>query len=170
METTREHTMTIDLSAIRERLVAARAWANTDPYVETIPANVAEHFDQDMPALLAELEQLRYERRLLGAARWILDLVAEGTPPQWDAIRASAADVAQRIVDEIGHPVTDEPALGPDMRKRIDELTAERDQYLSMLVEIGDSISPTGERPEEAFGTLVSDVCALANDHERLAQ
>jgi len=47
-------------------------------------------------------------------------------------------------------------------------LRAERNQYLSMLAEIGDIISPTGERPEEALGTLVRDVLALSNDYERL--
>ncbi|HEY9369925.1 hypothetical protein [Streptomyces sp.] len=63
-----------------------------------------------------EMEQLRYERRLLGAARMVLDLVAAGDSSRWDQVRQGAEDVAQRIVDEIGHPVTDEPALGPGYR------------------------------------------------------
>jgi hypothetical protein len=83
---------------------------------EDLTRIVATGTTDEVTSLRAEVERLRYERRILGAARWILELVAEGTPPQWDAIRASAADVAQRIVDEIGHPVTDEPALGPDLR------------------------------------------------------
>lgn len=68
-----------------------------------------------------ELEQLRYERRLLGAARMVLDLVAAGDSSRWDQARQGAEDVAQRIVDEIGHPVTDEPALGPNYRVQIRE-------------------------------------------------
>lgn len=42
--------------------------------------------------------------RLLGPARMVLDLFAEGRGEYQEA-----ADMAQRIVDVIGHPVTDEP-------------------------------------------------------------
>lgn len=42
--------------------------------------------------------------RLLGAARMVLDRCAEGV-----AAPGEAADMAQRIVDLIGHSVTDEP-------------------------------------------------------------
>lgn len=74
--------------------------------------------------ITAERDQLRYERHLLGIARMTLDLVAAAGPERWDEIRASAEDVAQRIVDEIGHPVTDEPALGPNFRHQIERLKA----------------------------------------------
>lgn len=72
----------------------------------------------------AEAEQLRYERRLLGVARRTLDLVAAGGPDRWDEMRNEAEDVAQRIVDEIGHPVTDEPALGPSYRDKLARIRA----------------------------------------------
>lgn len=75
--------------------------------------------DLDKPAeqmtaaeLIAAVTQLRYERRLLGATRMVLDLIAAGSPDRWPQARAEAADLSQRIVDEIGHPTTDEPALG----------------------------------------------------------
>lgn len=71
-----------------------------------------------------ELEQLRYERRLLGAARMVLDLVAAGDASRWGQARREAGDLAQRIVDEIGHPVTDEPALGPEWRERAETAEA----------------------------------------------
>lgn len=74
-----------------------------------------------------ELEQLRYERRLLGAARMVLDLIADGDPARWEHARQEAGDIAQRIVDEIGHPVTDEPALGPGYRATIERLQGDRD-------------------------------------------
>jgi hypothetical protein len=45
--------------------------------------------------------------RLLGPARMILDRCAQENTP---CARDEAADMAQRIVDWIGHPVTDEPA------------------------------------------------------------
>jgi hypothetical protein len=67
------------------------------------------------------------ERRLLGFARMVLDRQAEYAnlhPVDRDHLAAEAADVAQRIVDEIGHPVTDEPALGPSYREQITQLTA----------------------------------------------
>jgi hypothetical protein len=44
--------------------------------------------------------------RLLGPARMVLDRCAQQVPGSAD----EAADMAQRIVDWIGHPVTDEPA------------------------------------------------------------
>lgn len=67
----------------------------------------------------AERDQLRYERRLLGFARMTLDLVAASEPDRWAYARRQAEDIAQRIVDEIGHPVTDEDALGPSFREQI---------------------------------------------------
>lgn len=42
-------------------------------------------------------------------------------------------------------------------------LVAERDRLASILAEIGDAISPTGERPAEALSTLAADVRALAS-------
>lgn len=83
---------------------------------------------------LAEAEQLRYERRLLGFARRVLDLVAGGDEQGYDAayIRTQAEDLAQRIVDEIGHPVTDEPALGPSYRERVALLERQRDAVLAL--------------------------------------
>lgn len=86
---------------------------------------------EELRRAAAEVERLRYERRLLGAARRILDLVATGEPERWDKMRAEAEDVAQRIVDEIGHPVTDEPALGPRYRETIADQAAEVDRLTS---------------------------------------
>lgn len=51
----------------------------------------------------------------------------------WEQICAEAEDIAQRIVDEIGHPVTDEPALGPSYRAEIDRLRAENAQLKKQL-------------------------------------
>jgi hypothetical protein len=75
-------------------------------------------------------EQLRYERRLLGSARMTLDLICDPenthqSELQIRLLREEAGRTAQRIVDEIGHPVTDEPALGPEFRERIAELEAQ---------------------------------------------
>lgn len=84
----------------------------------------------------AEVERLTYERRLLGFARRVLDLVADEEQHAYEAthIRTQAADIAQRIVDEIGHPVTDEEALGPGLRdenanlaRAVDDLKAAND-------------------------------------------
>lgn len=53
---------------------------------------------------LNEQQRLNDAARLLGPARMVLDRAAEGV-----ASREECADLAQRIVDLIGHPVTDEP-------------------------------------------------------------
>lgn len=81
-----------------------------------------------LAALIAERGQLRYERRLLGVARMVLDRQAEYPnlhQVDRERLAAEAAEIAQRIVDEIGHSVTDEPALGPHYREQIAALRAE---------------------------------------------
>jgi hypothetical protein len=97
-------------------------------------AEFIAHARTDIPALLAdrdrlaaELEQMRYERRLLGFSRRLLDECAEH-PGLGSTIRRDAADLAQRIVDEIGHPVTDEDALGPDLRAENARVAAELEE------------------------------------------
>ncbi len=118
----------LDLDAIRERL---RQYDDFPSGMQHMTSELnrrgrlRDALAGDVPALLAEVEQLRYERRLLGFARMVLDRQAEYPnlhQVDRDGLAAEAADVAQRIVDEIGHPVTDEPALGPSFRERITEL------------------------------------------------
>jgi len=80
--------------------------------------------------LVAEVERLRETEdatRLLGVARMALGRAAVYPTPTHsaDAIRKECADVAQRIVDLIGHPVTDEP---PHVLVERDELRAEVEQ------------------------------------------
>ena len=94
--------------------------------------------------LEAERDQLRYERCLLATARITLDLVASGQAT-WLEIRTAAEDVAQRIVDEIGHSVTDEPALGPSFREEIDRLRAAVER-VRKLVDSGPSRQVAGHR------------------------
>lgn len=83
--------------------------------------------------LRAAVVQLRYERQLLGAAREVLDRVATGGLRDWANAQRQAKDLAQRIVDEIGHPVTDEPALGPEYRAEIRQLRADMAEARSDL-------------------------------------
>lgn len=90
---------------------------------------VVQDLQAERDALKAANEQLRYERRLLGWARMTLDLVAAGDHTRWEQARREAKDIAQRIVDEIGHPVTDEPALGPSFRAAIDRTREAMERY-----------------------------------------
>jgi hypothetical protein len=109
--------------------------------IETIRANrdhnlnAARDLRRMLDAARAEAEQLRYERRLLGSARMTLDLIAAGTPDRWDGLRAEAERTAQAIVDEIGHPVTDEPALGPTLREENDHLKAKLSAIANIINE-----------------------------------
>ena len=68
----------------------------------------------ELGEIRAENQQLCYERQLLGQARRILDEAAADLGGGRLASRVE--DMSQRIVDEIGHPATDEPALGPNLR------------------------------------------------------
>lgn len=87
----------------------------------------AEQHSQVEETLQQRIAQLTYERSLLGHARRVLDQVAESAWAQGD-LATDAGSVAQRIVDEIGHPVTDEPALGPGYREQIAELEAKLEE------------------------------------------
>lgn len=64
------------------------------------------------------------ERRLLGPARMVLDRAAEG-----EASREECAAMAQRIVDMIGHSVTDEPPRA----LRLLDLLADEDRALNLI-------------------------------------
>jgi len=106
-----------------------------------------------------ENQQLRYERQLLGQARRTLDEVSEQTASS--VIRKRAEDMAQRIVDEIGHPATNEPALGANLRilrdltadllQRIDE-----DRTLDYLVS-----GERGRDREPVMSKLLDRMAAL---------
>lgn len=105
-----------------------------------------------------ELEQLRYERRLLGAARMVLDLVAAGDSSRWVQARREAEDLAQRIVDEIGHPATDEPALGPAWRERaekaeeaLDSSRAALDRVIALARSLAATDPATADRIAETL-------------------
>lgn len=72
-----------------------------------------------------EVARLRIGWGLLGVARMVLDQVANGGMRGWVQAQRDAGALAQRIVDEIGHSVTDEPALGPEYRAEIRQLRAD---------------------------------------------
>lgn len=78
-------------------------------------------------------ERPTYERRLLARARMVLDLVAAGGPERWDQVRDGAGTIAQAIVDQIGHSVTDEPALGQSFREERDQLKATLAEVLAVF-------------------------------------
>jgi hypothetical protein len=78
-----------------------------------------EDMVEALTAARAEVEQLTNLTRLLGPARRVLDRCAEDASS--DA-RAEAATMAQRIVDWIGHTVTDEPARAADLRAEVERL------------------------------------------------
>lgn len=76
-------------------------------------------------AEVERLVELADFARLLGPARMVLDRCAELAP----GYQAEAADMAQRIVDLIGHPVTDEP---PHALVERDELRSEVERLREM--------------------------------------
>jgi signal transduction histidine kinase len=95
--------------------------------LRTSPAEVADAvldrvLQPELDRRDEEIKRLTYERRLLYVARMVLDRVSVAAT--FEQARDEAGDVAQRIVDEIGHSVTDEPALGPSFRTEIEQLQA----------------------------------------------
>lgn len=108
------------------------------PWINDADAEFIAAARTDVPALCdaleaahAEVERLRELAdfaRLLGPARMVLDRCAEGV-----ANPSEAADMAQRIVDLIGHPVTDEP---PHALVELDRLRTVADSLATALREI----------------------------------
>jgi hypothetical protein len=130
-------------------------------------ATVTAASADDVPVLLAAVRQLQYERRLLGVARMTLDLVAAGGPDRWEQARREAEDVAQRIVDEIGHPQTDEPALGPDLRAENARLFAKVERLTTAVaaaLERGDRL--TAELAERDTAQADAPSCPCRHDAE----
>lgn len=134
-ETTAETTSKIDEDELILFWTLANRAAVTEPaYIIPKLADAVHKLLGEVKRLGGEAEQLRYERRLLGACRRHLDEIADPEGRYTAEAIRTAGDLAQRIVDEIGHPVTDEPALAPDFRDQIEKLkvdlewaTAERD-------------------------------------------
>ena len=56
------------------------------------------------------------------------------------------------------------------IQRYVDQFAADRDRLAGIVAEIGDAISPTGERPAEALNTLADDVRALVDAHVRLCE
>ncbi|XTZ18170.1 hypothetical protein ACQSSU_12750 [Micromonospora echinospora] len=81
-------------------------------------------------------------------------------------------DDARQILDAAPYDAGDAPTTSRPLPVRDDVLrvTQERDHLAGLLARIGDTISPTGERPEEALGTLVADVEALVEQRDRYAE
>lgn len=115
----------LDLPRLRGQVDRGNAEVERDRAFTVAATAVQTLGEQTARTIAAEAErnQLRYERRLLGAARELLDRVATGGLRGWTEAHREAADLAQRIVDEIGHPATDEPALGPSCREQLEKLS-----------------------------------------------
>ncbi len=120
--------------------------------------------------VVAEEWRTRYQSiaPLMAPARRLLDQMAvdRGSDP----LSASATDLAQQIMNEIGQPVVEEPALGDDLKAEIEVLQAKRGETLGYLVwhEERGSIGPiwsTAERArkflETAIDNLTTDRCEL---------
>ncbi len=114
------------------------------------------------------------QRRLLAISRMVFDGIAEGHP----FTRDEAADLAQRIVDEIGHSVTDEPALGPSFRVEIERLQdlisrmradyraeiAEAEEQITYAQRIDEAIEPP-EQDHVSEDEFAAIICATMRKH-----
>src|SRR3954468_10950177 len=127
---------------------AKEAW-----YREKVRADQADAEVRRLHALFDEAQQSLpiEQRRLLAISRMVFDGIAEGRP----FTRDEAADLAQRIVDETGHSVPDEPALGPSFRVEIKRLGEQSALLIAML----ERIPEVHMRFHVVDGEL-ADVCA----------
>lgn len=139
---------------LREELAEARKDAEAQAeeraaeFLEAVNTLTAE---RDAARYHAEL--LTYERRLLGRARLIMDLIAAGTRDRWDSLRAEAGRMAQAIVDEIGHPVSDEPALAETLREENERLRDEVDSLRARNDPARPLNEPVSQDHAEVMGT-----------------
>jgi hypothetical protein len=118
-----------------------------------------EHVTQDARPTMSETSPIVTPevRHLLGTARMVLDRVAEGHDE-----RQEASKVAQRIVDMIGHSVTDEP---PHLLLSVKELLRYTDAH---RMSVPDCVVCTGDSCFEEWTVVRDDLRRLldgwAND------
>lgn len=87
------------------------------------------------------------DARHLAATRAVLDALAQdGRLVPADEYAA----LTRRIVDEIGHPVTDEPALGPGLREQIAGLTADNTRLRQQI----EPVEKHAEQVEILYNTI----------------
>ncbi len=80
---------------------------------------------------IATREERQSWEELLRACGGLLDNLAANALSV--NLRRTAGDLAQRIVDEVGHPATGQRALGPDLRAQVRQLTASRAELVDEL-------------------------------------
>jgi hypothetical protein len=161
-----------------EQLAAVeRRWSNVrevaaelagDPNVET-DWNVAVASADDVPQLLAWIRSMLPGYALLGHARRALDKAADRENGCTPEARVAAADMAQRITDEIGHPATDEPALGPDLREENQRLAAKVERLKSGAVaalERGDKLAAALDRARGELATAQAAASCTCQDQD----
>jgi len=90
------------------------------------------------------LSELADPARLLGPARMVLDRAAEGTAQANECV-----NMAQRIVDLIGHPVTDEP---PHALVELDALRTEVERLREWANRMPDAGITVDDPPEGESG------------------
>ena len=129
--------------------LAGDLWATVQPVLGQRDAELRRlHvlFDEAHQSLPIE------QRRLLSISRMVFDRHAEGDTLSRD----DAADLAQRIVDEIGHSVTEEPARGPSFRVEIAELKATLDRVRAHAEQWA-ALAPADDWGDTTTDTLTAD-------------
>jgi hypothetical protein len=87
-------------------------------------------------------------------------VTAAGGEPTSVLLRQAQRDrdeAEQSLRDTVADLLATQKALAASQAD-LTQARAERTELLSILARIGDALSPTGERPQEALGTLAADV------------
>lgn len=125
----------------------------------------------DVPQLLGWIRTMQAGYALLGHVRRLLDQIADrenGCAPE--SLRVAAFGLSERIVDEIGHPATDEPALGPDLRAENQRLAAKVERLTSSTAAALDRGDKLAAALDRALTDLAAaTVAAAANPEPSLA-
>ncbi|MGI5201691.1 hypothetical protein ACQEU6_08925 [Spirillospora sp. CA-108201] len=174
----RAHRRLADKYSVAAKVLCEEEEAKDAESVNGAPLSDAERIEQIMTmhsALLqpeaielrGEVKRLCYERRLLGAARAVLDQVATGGLRGWVQAQPQAARLAQRIVDEIGHPATDEQALGSEYRDAIRQLRADLARARSDLAGRGAAYEVLAAKAQRLWSAYMSARRGRARERER---
>ena len=153
-----------DEDLLDEALLDAARQAGQCPWTRGVSVRcdaVAGHSGEcHFPAVVtsAEVDRLRELAdfaRLLGPARMVLDRCAIQHPSS----DTQAADMAQRIVDLIGHPVTDEPP----------HAMVERDEASDAVIRIGLEVEGHLDCADAQITRIVSRLEELGASGARIA-
>ncbi|MFG3418728.1 hypothetical protein [Micromonospora sp. NPDC048063] len=106
--------------------------------------------------------------------RLVLELAPQAYEVDAQSVVVGVSPVGAVVLTQLGwRPPETDPAPAPVGRlcsALCADVERDRDALAAIVAAIGDAISPTGERPEEALATLAGDVARVVEQRDQLVE